>query len=110
MCGSAPRIILRIGCDFSEADVTGRLDEFAKLTVRHRRAIHPEGVDRDAINRCFLGVMTVRSHAESAAGSKEHVCMLLLSLRRSGRLSTTHNDLDTGQISSASLIKIIAWD
>jgi hypothetical protein len=74
-------IILRIGCDFSEGDIAGRLDEFAKLPVRHRRAIHPEPIDHDAVNRCFLGVMLVRSHAECAAVNEEHVGMLLVSSR-----------------------------
>jgi hypothetical protein len=74
-------IILRIGRDFGEGDIAGRLDEFAKPLVRHRRTIHPEAVNGDAMDRRFLGVMPVRSHAERAAGNEPHVGLLLVSGR-----------------------------
>ena len=41
--------------------------------VRHRRAIDPEGVDRHAVDRRFFGVMIVGTHAEGAAGNRDHV-------------------------------------
>jgi hypothetical protein len=46
------------------------------------------------MNRRFLGVVSVRSHTECAAGNEEHVGMLLVLGRRRGRLSETHEDLD----------------
>jgi hypothetical protein len=42
----------------------------SELPVRHRRAIHPEPIDRDAMDRRFFGIMLVRSHAERASGNQ----------------------------------------
>ena len=39
-------------------------------------AIDPEAVDRDAMNRRFLGVVPVGAHAERAAGDEEHVLII----------------------------------
>ena len=69
-------IVLRVGRDLGEGDVTGRVDEFLELPVRHRRAVDPEAVDRDAMNRRFLRIVPVRSHAERAAGDPDHVLMI----------------------------------
>ena len=68
-------IVLRIGCDLGEGDVAGRVDEFLELPVGHRRAVDPEAVDRDAMNRRFLRIVLVRSHAERAAGNEHHAGM-----------------------------------
>jgi hypothetical protein len=43
--------ILRIGRDFGEGDVAGRLDEFSEFAVGDRRAIHPEAVDGHSKDR-----------------------------------------------------------
>src|ERR1039458_848924 len=43
------RIILRIGGDFGQGYIAARLDEFPKPPIRHRRTIHPEPVDGDAM-------------------------------------------------------------
>ena len=66
-------IILGVGRDLRRRDVAGRPDKFPELVVRHRRAIDPEGVDRHAVDRRFLGVMIVRTHPEGAAGNRDHV-------------------------------------
>jgi hypothetical protein len=50
------------------------------LVTPTRRAIHPEPVDRDAMNRRFLKVMLVRSRAECTAGDEEHFRILLVPL------------------------------
>ena len=67
------RIILRIGRNFGEGDVAGRLDEFLELPVRHRRAVDPELVDADAMDRRLFRIVLVRAHAERAAGNLYHV-------------------------------------
>ena len=66
-------IVLRIGRNFGEGDVAGRLDEFLELPVGHRRAVDPEVVHRDAMDRRFFRIMLVRSHAERAAGNENHI-------------------------------------
>jgi len=43
-------IIRRVRRYFGEGDIAGRPDEVAKPPVRHRRAIHPESIDRDAMD------------------------------------------------------------
>ena len=66
------RIVLGVRCDFGDGDVFGRSYELPELTVRHGIAVHPEAVHDDAVRRSFLGIMLVRSHAESAAGYPDH--------------------------------------
>jgi hypothetical protein len=51
------------------------VDELAELPVSHRRAVDPETVDGDAMDRRFFGIMYIRSHAERAAGNKYHIQM-----------------------------------
>ena len=68
-------IILRIGRNFGEGDVTGGFDEVLELPVGHRRAVDPEAVDGDAMRRRLFRIMLVRSHAERAAGNENHVRM-----------------------------------
>jgi hypothetical protein len=41
--------------------------------VRHRRAVDPEIFDRHPMRWRFLGIVMVRSHAESPAGNPDHV-------------------------------------
>ena len=65
-------IVLRVGRDLGEGDVAGRLDEFAELPVRHRRAVDPEPVDRDAMDRRLFRIVPVGAHAEGAAGNEQH--------------------------------------
>ena len=66
-------IILRIGRNFGKGLVAGRDHEPLELAVRHRRAVDPEAVHRHAMDWRFLGIMTVGSHAERAAGNPDHV-------------------------------------
>ena len=71
------RIVLRIGRHLGEGDVTGRFDELLELPVGHRRAVHPEIVDRHAMNRSFFRIVPVRSHAERSTGDEDHAGVLL---------------------------------
>src|SRR5215216_249632 len=66
-------IILCVWLDLGEGDVTGSIDELAKVAVRHRRAVDPERIDRDAMNGRFFGIVFVGAHAERAAGYCNHV-------------------------------------
>ena len=66
-------IVLRIGRDLGEGDVAGRVDEVLELPVGHRRAVDPEAVDGDAMDRRLFRIVLVRSHAERAAGNPDHV-------------------------------------
>ena len=68
-------IVIRVGRDFREGDVAGRPHEILELPVRHGRAVDPEFFHRDAMDRRFLRIVPVRSHAERAAGNEEHVRM-----------------------------------
>jgi hypothetical protein len=60
-------IILRVRCDLGNGDVAGRIDEFAELAIGDRCAVHPELVHGDAVDRRFLRIMPVRTHAIGAA-------------------------------------------
>jgi hypothetical protein len=53
--------------------VAGSFDEFLELPVRHRRPIHAERVNRNAMDRRLLRIVPVRAHAEGAAGNEHHV-------------------------------------
>jgi hypothetical protein len=50
-----------------------RIDEPAKLAVRHRRAVDPESADLNPVRWRFLGIVAVRAHAKVAARRKDHV-------------------------------------
>ena len=67
------RVILSPGRDLGEGDVVGGVDELTELAVRHRRAIDPEPVDADPMDRRFLRIVPVRAHAEFAARHEDHV-------------------------------------
>jgi DNA-binding phage protein len=55
-------IIVRIGLDFSEGNVAGGVDELGEFSIGHRRAVDPEIVDRDAVDRCLLRVGSLAEH------------------------------------------------
>src|SRR6266404_1674447 len=38
-------------CPLRDRDITGRVDEFLELLVRHHGRIHPEAVDKDTVDR-----------------------------------------------------------
>jgi hypothetical protein len=68
--------------------------EILELAVRHWRAVDQKSFDRDAMNRRFLRIMPVRSHAERAAGNEAHVVMPLAPIaKRWKNLSNTHENL-----------------
>src|ERR1700758_1633374 len=66
-------IIFRIGWNLSESHMSGSADKFLELPVGHRCAINPEIADGGAMDRRFFGIMSIRSHAESAAGDLDHI-------------------------------------
>src|SRR5262249_30902291 len=66
------RIVLRVRFDLRPGDVSGSVDELAEVAIGDWRAVDPETIDRDPMRRCLFGVMTVRSHAECAAGDPDH--------------------------------------
>jgi hypothetical protein len=68
-------IVPRIGRNLGKRDVARGVDESAKLAIGDRRAVDPEAVHRDAMDRSLLGIMLIRSHAKRAAGNPDHVCM-----------------------------------
>src|SRR5262245_28470702 len=53
--------------------MTRCLDEPCEALVRYGRAVHPEAINGDAMNRPFFRIVPVRSHSERAAGNPEHV-------------------------------------
>jgi hypothetical protein len=53
--------------------VAGRFHKRLELAVRHRRRIDPEAVHGCEMDRRFLRVVIVGSHAECAAGDPDHV-------------------------------------
>ncbi len=65
-------IVLRVGCDFRDRDVAGGADEVAELPVGDRRAVDPESIDGDAVDRRLLGIVPVRAHPERATGNPGH--------------------------------------
>jgi len=67
MCKRA-RIVLRVRRQLGKGDVAGCLEEFLELPVRNRRAVHPERVHRDAVDRRLFRIVLVRAHAKGAAG------------------------------------------
>jgi hypothetical protein len=69
-------IVLRVGSDFGESDVAGRIDEFSEFAIGDRSAIYPVPFNCNAMDGSLLGIMLVRAHAKSAAGNPNHVTML----------------------------------
>ena len=67
------RIILGVGRNLGDRDVTGSLHELPELPVCHGMAIHPETVDGHAMRGGFFRIMFVRPHAKSAAGYPDHL-------------------------------------
>jgi hypothetical protein len=66
-------IFFWIGRNFGKGDVPGGADEFLKLPVGHRRAIDPEAIDSDTMNRHFFRIVFIRSHTEGAAWNPDHI-------------------------------------
>ena len=66
------RIVLRVRRNLGKGDVAGCFDELLELAIRDRRAVHPEVVHRDAVNRCLLGIVPIRAHVKRTARHVEH--------------------------------------
>src|SRR5262245_248126 len=62
-----PRIILRVGCLLGKCHMAGLCHESAELPIGYWRAVHPEAIDADLVNRRLLGIMAVGPHAGHAA-------------------------------------------
>ena len=73
ICRGVPGYCLGVRRNFSEGNVTGGAHELTELSVRDRRSIHPETVDRDPVNGALFGIVPVRPHAERAAVHPKHV-------------------------------------
>ena len=83
------RIVLRIRRNLGEGDVVRGVDELAELAVRHRRGVDPECADADPVDRRFLGIVPVRTHAELPRRNEDHLGERVLprSLNASGNLA-----------------------
>ena len=66
-------IVLRVGRNFRERLMSGGPDEFLELPIGYRRAVDKKAIHGDAVDRRFLGIMFIRSHAEVAARNPDHV-------------------------------------
>src|SRR5882762_3964623 len=91
-------IVFRVRCNFGEGDVAGRVNELAELAIGDRCAVHPEFGHANTMDRRFLRIMPVRTHAIGAARHIQHplICWMLERLsvvRRRFRISETHHDL-----------------
>ena len=78
-CG---RIVSWVGLNLGERDVTGGVDELAKVTVGDWRTIDPEASNRDMMDRRLLRVVLVRSHAERRAGDPDHARVGLMHVQQ----------------------------
>src|SRR5262249_28482489 len=75
-------IVFWVGFDLGEGDIASRIYEFAKFAIGDRRAVHKEAVHRHAMDRRFLRIMLVGSHAKRTARDKNHVAMRHAARRR----------------------------
>lgn len=66
-------VVLSPGRSLSEGDVARFSDEGAELPLGDWRAVHPEGIHRDPVDRRFLRVVRLRSLPEGAGGDPDHV-------------------------------------
>jgi hypothetical protein len=67
-----PGIILWIGRDLGECDMTRRFNEGGEFGVTRRSGVYLETVDTDGMPRRFLRVMIIGSHLEGAALEPHH--------------------------------------
>src|SRR5262249_28100883 len=67
------RIVLRVGRNLGEADVARFSDEAAELGIRHRRVVHPEPIDLNAVSGLLLCIMMIRAHGELATRDVDHL-------------------------------------
>src|ERR1700692_4202943 len=82
------RIILRVRRDFCIGYVSGCIYEMAKLAVRYRNAVNPEGCNRDAMSGRFLRVMYVGSHPKRPTVEFNHPVIRYLALHRTIEIIT----------------------
>ena len=73
------RIIFRLRRDLGERHMLRRVDEFAELAVRHRRAVDPKSADANPVRWRFLRIVGVRAHAKVATRQEDHVGNRILS-------------------------------
>jgi hypothetical protein len=100
------RIVPCFGCNFGKGDVAGRVDEFAELAIGDRRAVHPEFGHANTMDRRFLRIMPIRTHAIGAARHVQHplICWMLERLsvvRRRFRIGEIHRELQAVCVASS---------
>src|SRR6516225_2948342 len=66
-------IILGIRVNLRESNVASLFDEALELGIRHRRIIHPEPMDLDAVSGLLLCIMMIRTHGELTARDVDHL-------------------------------------
>src|SRR5947208_351210 len=71
------RIVLRMGCQFSEGDVASRVDKIAKLAIGDRRSVYPKSVHSDPVDRRLLRIVSLGTHPKSSAGDINHLLVCL---------------------------------
>jgi hypothetical protein len=59
--------------DLGDGEVPGGIGEGAEVSVGDLVAVEGDGVHRHLVDRCLLGVVTVRSHRERAARERHDV-------------------------------------
>ena len=67
------RVVGRVGRNLGKRHVPGSSHERLKHGVGHRRAVHPETVDSDAMDRAFLRVVLLGTHLIRPPRDPDHV-------------------------------------
>ena len=75
------RIVLRVWRNLGKRDVSRCLHKFFELPVRYGRAVHPELIHGDPVDRGLFRIMLVRAHAEGTTANAHHVRYLLMGMR-----------------------------
>ena len=95
------RVVLRVGRDLGVGDVARGGHELAEVTVGDWRRVNPEPAHGHAMNRRLLRVMTVRAHAERAAGYPDHAGPGRLDLGGASWPSPDDGALNTGRAATS---------
>ncbi len=94
--------------------MTGGANERLELPVGDRRPVDPEGIDGNAMDGRFFGIVLVRSHAKCAAGNEHHagmaiVCCRGISLHRLVGLQHRELRLSRTAVAGATLSRYPQW-
>src|SRR5689334_23752653 len=66
------RIVLRLGRTLSDSDMVRGFNKAGELLVGYRVSVDPEALNRGGVRRRLFGIMTIRSHPESATSNPHH--------------------------------------